>query len=404
MSGQMWLFVTVPTVTAFIGYVTNWAAVKMIFHPAVPRGIGPLRWQGIVYRMAPKFAQEIAKTTGEVLSPADIVERVDIGGLVERLFAEHEVVLDRAVGASFDVLAPAVWDSMDPAAREQLRNMLLAQATGSVDGLVEALGDRLPDVLDLNALLVRELTGENAGRLARVTGEIAARELRFIELYGAVFGFGVGVVQAVLFGVFGIWWTMPIVGGIVGFGTNWLAIQMIFRPLEPRRFLGLVTYQGMFPKRQREIAADYGSITAREIFTPAKLLSAVAESSSPGASSAELRSLAVERLAEFRPMLAMVAGGSEPSDAVLGEVVDVLLANVLALEGALRPTVEAHLADSLRLDELIEDRLGSLDKEQFERMLRGIFEEDEWILVAIGGALGALIGVAQGLLVRSFDL
>ena len=404
MSDQLWLFITVPAVTAFIGYVTNWAAVRMIFHPAELRGIGPFRWQGIVYRMAPKFAREIANTTGQVLTPADIVERVDIAGLVDRLFEAHEAVLDGAVGESLDVLAPGAWASMDPAARAQVRTLMVTQATGSVDGMVEVLGHRLPDILDLDALLVEELTGENAGRLARVSGEIAARELRFIELYGGVFGFGVGVVQAALYGVFGIWWTMPIVGGIVGLGTNWLAIQMIFRPLEPRRFFGMVTYQGMFPKRQREIAADYGNITAREIFTPEKLVSAVVAGPGMTGSDSGLRALARERLEEFRPMLAMVAGGTEVSDGDVSLLVDRLFGQLLELEPVLRPTVESHLAENLRLDELIEDRLGSLDKAQFERMLRGIFEEDEWILVVIGGVLGALIGVGQGLLVRSFTL
>ncbi len=403
MSDQAWLFVTVPAVTAFIGYVTNWAAVRMMFHPAEPRGIGPLRWQGIVYRMAPKFAREIANTTGQVLTPTDIAERVDLTGLVERLSVDHEDLLDELVGASLDELAPGTWSSMAPEARTQLRTMLLAQATGSVDGLVGALGDRLPEFLDLDALLVEELTGENAGRLARVAEEIAGRELRFIELYGGIFGLIVGVVQAALFGVFGIWWTMPIVGGIVGLGTNWLAIQMIFRPLEPTRFLGVFTYQGMFPKRQREIAADYGRITAREIFTPEKLVSAVVDGPGRSASEAELRSVAVERLGEFRPMLGMLTGGAEPSDETLHRVVGVLLDRLLEVEPALRPTVESHLAETLRLEELIEDRLGSLDKAQFERMLRGIFEEDEWILVVVGGGLGALIGVAQGLLARAIQ-
>ncbi|HEU5084918.1 MAG TPA: hypothetical protein VFU14_16370 [Acidimicrobiales bacterium] len=404
MSDQVWLFVTVPAVTAFIGYITNWAAVRMTFHPAEPRGIGPLRWQGIVYRMAPKLAREIANTTGHVLTPADIAERVDLAGLVERLYAEHEDVLDRAVGEALDVLAPGVWASMAPEARVQVRTAVLAQATGSVDGLVGALGDRLPALLDLDALLIEELTGENADRLARVAGEIAWRELRFIELSGAYFGLAVGIVQAALYEVFGVWWTMPIVGAIVGLGTNWLAIQMIFRPLEPRRFLGLVTYQGMFPKRQREIAADYGRITAQEIFTPAKLVSAVVDGPGLSGSGAELRCLAVERLAELRPVLGMVAGGVDPSDGALRGLVDVLFDRLLVLEPTLRPTVEAHLAASLRLDELIEDRLGSLDKAQFERMLRGIFEEDEWILVVIGGVLGGAIGLAQGLVTRSFDL
>jgi uncharacterized membrane protein YheB (UPF0754 family) len=31
--------------------------------------------------------------------------------------------------------------------------------------------------------------------------------------------------------------------------------------------------------------------------------------------------------------------------------------------------------------------------------LRGVFEEDEWILVALGAVLGGAIGTVQGLLV-----
>ena len=61
-------------------------------------------------------------------------------------------------------------------------------------------------------------------------------------------------------------------GVLVGLVTNWLAIQMIFRPMEPRRYLGVFHYQGMFPKRQKEISADYGRITANEILTPRNLI------------------------------------------------------------------------------------------------------------------------------------
>lgn len=39
----------------------------MVFHLAEPWGIGPLRWQGIVYRMGPKFARELADARGKVL-------------------------------------------------------------------------------------------------------------------------------------------------------------------------------------------------------------------------------------------------------------------------------------------------------------------------------------------------
>jgi uncharacterized membrane protein YheB (UPF0754 family) len=47
----------------------------------------------------------------------------------------------------------------------------------------------------------------------------------------------------------------------------------------------------------------------------------------------------------------------------------------------------------------VEGKLKAMPKTEFERLLRGIFEQDEWILIAIGGALGAGVGVLQGMLV-----
>ncbi|HVM53613.1 MAG TPA: DUF445 family protein [Acidimicrobiales bacterium] len=396
-------FLIVPVVTAFIGYVTNWTAVKMIFHPREPVGIGPLKWQGIVYRLAPKFASEIAATTGKVLSPDDVVDRVAPAALATRVVAEHPGEVDAIIGEAFDALASGAWESMAPPARDQLRSALLAQVDESAGAAVAELGHRAGELVDLDRIIVDQLSGDNADRLARVAGEVGARELRFIELYGGVFGFVVGLVQAAGYSMFGRWWTMPIVGAVVGLGTNWLAIQMIFRPLEPRRYLGLITYQGMFPKRQREIAVDYGRIVATEVLTPRNLIDHISASPALADVGRDLTERARVQIASMRPLLTMLTG-TEPSDAQLDKAVGVLTERLGHLLGVARASVEDHLAASLRLDALVEDRLGALDKLQFERMLRGIFEEDEVILVVIGGALGGAVGVVQGGMIVALGL
>lgn len=400
MTDTLLLFVSVPIVTAAIGYATNWTAVKMIFNPREPIGIGPLSWQGIVYKLAPKFAAEIATTTGHVLSPADLVERLDLTTLLRRLEATFPTESDSVVAEALEVVAPGVWDDMAVEARQQVRQMIVSTLADAAQELAGSLATSADSVLDLDRLIVEELSGDNADRLARVAEEIGQRELRFIEWYGGVFGFGIGLVQAAAFSVFGLWWTMPIVGAIVGLGTNWLAIQMIFRPLEPRRFLGLVTYQGMFPKRQAEIAADYGRIAAGEVLTPSNLIDHVSTSPRLPRLRDEMSAQIRIRLESLTPMLGMF-GGSTPDDDALEKLEHVLQHRMRELAPILRPVVETHLTSSLRLEELIEDRLSSLDKLQFERMLRGIFEEDEIILIAIGGVLGGAMGALQGAIVLS---
>lgn len=191
---------------------------------------------------------------------------------------------------------------------------------------------------------------------------------------------------------------MPIVGGIVGLGTNWLALQMIFRPLEPKRYLGLVTYQGMFPSRQEEIAVDYGHITAREIITPANLLRLITEGDA-GTRIAEVVLTRVgERVEAARPMVEMLTQ-TQVSDDQLAAVKTMVVTRVSESVPELQPEIEAYLEEQLQVGELVESKLKAMPKLEFERLLRGIFEQDEWILIAIGGALGAGVGLLQGFLV-----
>lgn len=63
--------------------------------------------------------------------------------------------------------------------------------------------------------------------------------------------------------------TGPIVGAVIGYGTNWLAIKMLFRPLKPIK-IGRFTVPftpGMIPKRQEKLAVAIGEMIGNHLFT-----------------------------------------------------------------------------------------------------------------------------------------
>ncbi|WP_421711006.1 hypothetical protein [Alcanivorax sp.] len=41
------------------------------------------------------------------------------------------------------------------------------------------------------------------------------------------------------------------------------------------------------------------------------------------------------------------------------------------------------------------ERMQALSSEEFQDLLRPAFQEDEWILIVVGGFLGAMAGVGQ---------
>ena len=398
----------VPLVTAFIGYVTNWAAVKMIFMPeefvGVAVGRVKLGWQGVLPSKADTFAADVAGNVGAVLSPADLAERLDPTDM-EALFSDRlDDELPGLVREAAEMLAPGVWDDMAPEAQQ----MVVAQIKTEGSQLTQEIFDDLQgishELLDLERLVFDLLSGPNVKRLVRLFQEIGGKELGAIVRFGGYFGFIIGCFQALSFSVFDQWWLMPVVGGIVGLGTNYLALQMIFRPMEPTRYpserLGLVTYQGMFPSRQAEIARDYGVITAREILTPANLLRLITEGEAGTRIARLVLTKVNDRVDAARPMVNMLAQ-TEVTDQQLDAVKMMLIARVSERVPDFQPEIERYLEERLQVGELVESRLKQMPKEQFERLLRGIFEQDEWILIAIGGALGAGVGLLQGLAILS---
>ena len=48
-----------------------------------------------------------------------------------------------------------------------------------------------------------------------------------------------------------------------------------------------------------------------------------------------------------------------------------------------------------RSERLMSERMQALSSDEFQDLLRPAFQEDEWILIVVGGFLGAMAGVFQ---------
>src|SRR5437016_3610666 len=61
-----------------------------------------------------------------------------------------------------------------------------------------------------------------------------------------------------------MFWLQPFISAFIGWVTTWVAIKMLFHPRYPKRFLG-ITIQGVFPKRQKQVAEKLGAVVARDL-------------------------------------------------------------------------------------------------------------------------------------------
>lgn len=68
--------------------------------------------------------------------------------------------------------------------------------------------------------------------------------------------------------------TLPLIAALIGWGTNVVAIKMLFWPRKPINILGWQLL-GVLPKRQQEIAVSIGEVLDEDLLPTQDLIAAV---------------------------------------------------------------------------------------------------------------------------------
>lgn len=402
MHSLLEILIFLPTFGALIGYVCKWVAIKMLFAPSKFVGIGPIGWQGVVQRRAPKFASGVADTVTRAGIEVDkLVDKID-GAAVAEQFGP---ILDREAMALLETVVeevkPGGWAEFAEPMREMMVEQLGAEGRRVGALLVDEMRMDVAKAIDVREIVMKQLSGENADKLARLFQRIARNELRIVIWYGAVLGFFIGLFEVGFYAVLEKWWILPLVGAIDGLVNNWLALQMIFRPYEKKRYFGIFPFQGLFPARQHEISAEYGEMMANEVLSPRDIFMMVLhiDGRTLGAKALEIVEREMGMMINMIPMLLNV----EMTDELKKRVLDTLVEKLPGIAAAHEESVNGFLRERLAIEATVRETLRVMPKEEFERVLRGIFEEDEWILISLGGVLGGAIGLAQGAIVLAMN-
>ena len=266
-----------------------------------------------------------------------------------------------------------------------------------VAAVLDLIKSDVDSVFDLKSMVVTSLVKDKR-LLNRIFQEAGAKEFTFIARSGLVFGGMIGVVQMIAWVLFKFPLIMPVFGLFTGWFTDWLALKMIFYPIEPRRYFG-VEWQGLFLKRRAEVAEQYGALIAKEIITPHNVIEAVLR----GPLSDRVLALIQRQLDEelgrrvsvAKPLLLFAVGSRRYQDMKLA-IAEQIMAR---LPDTMR-YIEDYATDAMDIRNVLVSKMKQLSPHEFERLLRPAFEQDEWILIATGAVLGFLVGEAQVLVLE----
>lgn len=403
--------VTTPATAAFVGWLTNYVGVQMLFYPLKWRGVdlgvprlpcssvgdlppfGWFGWQGIVPAKAPRMARDLVRVVaGRLVSVDDALKRLDPKKIAD--FIDVPLVA-RKTAKQFSGAAPLAWEALSEEPRQAVRAHGRRLALG-VAADVRNFGSRS---LDLQGLCVRELSGPNVKALVDLFQRVGKTELRLLVDSGLVVGLFLGLIQSCLsltlapqFGGAPVNGTehpaVALAGsGVVGAVTNWIALLWIFKPILPTRVLGLFTLQGCFLRRQPDVARDFAKFFVQRILTSRKLLDDLVFS---GPKSHLFRPRLSKRVAAcaagvavetMPPALSPIATDPAFIDSVTTQLTH-------ELKTSLPDELYAYADSALDLENQIASKMTAMAPKDFERLLHPIFEEDEITLIAVGAVLG----------------
>ncbi len=98
--------------------------------------------------------------------------------------------------------------------------------------LVTELTMNVESLVDMREMVVSQMEGDRR-LMVRMFLKVGQKEINFIWHISALIGMFFGIFQMIVWFVVPWHWTVPFWAAIWGFLTNWIAIWMVFNPLDP---------------------------------------------------------------------------------------------------------------------------------------------------------------------------
>ena len=387
------IYLAIPISSALVGWLTNVVAIKMTFYPIHFMGIKPFGWQGIIPSKAAKMSSiSVDLWTSKLINVKELFAKINPKKVAKEMLPEFDRISKEIMDEIMHEQAPEIWSRVPESVKKLAYSRISKDLPEIVTEMMTDIKDNIDEMFDIKDMVIKRLT-KDKGLLNDMFLQVGDEEFKFIERSGFTFGFLFGIVQMLVWYFYPKFWILPLFGLLVGYATNWLALKLIFNPIEPISFLG-VTYQGLFIKRQNEVSKEYAYMLAHDIFTFDRIFASIIT----GPTKDRFVNLitdhanhAIDEAAGLsKPVITLVAG-KRSYEKIKNIAIDKTLKE---LPNSVKP-VFPYAEKAMDLENIFRTRMQHLPPREFVDFLRPVFQEDELKLILVGAVLGMGAGIGQ---------
>ena len=194
-----WVLFLIPLISAFIGWFTNWIAIKMLFHPREPKKILGITFHGIFPKRQQQFAMKLGKlVSNELLSFEDIEQKIANPQNVEKLMPVLEAHIDTFLKEKLTAQIPMLAMFVGEKTIAQVKGVFMTELQELFPILMKQYMTTLQTELDMEQIVTEKVGRFSSDKLEEILNQIMSTEFRFVEIIGGVLGFLIGIVQVLL--------------------------------------------------------------------------------------------------------------------------------------------------------------------------------------------------------------
>lgn len=187
------------------------------------------------------------------------------------------------------------------------------------------------------------------------------------------------------------------IGGIIGWITNVLAIKMLFRPVYPVRIpLVGIDLQGLLPKRRTEIAVSIGEVVEKELIDIDDILKKISNDENKTVILNKIKMAISDNISKKIPLLVpfIIKNG------IVQYIEEQIDKEAPSLMESLIKDLYEKASKEIEISKMIEDKINEIDLIKLEEITVSIAKKELKHIEVLGGILGALIGLVQGIITQ----
>ena len=183
-------------ISATIGWITNWVAIKMLFRPHKEINFGLFKIQGLIPKRRAEIGTGIANIIqNELISVKDVISNIDRVEFSKRLNDLIDDVLDKNLKKKVKEKFPLLQMFFSDKVAKDVGNTIKDIVMENQEKIFEIFSNYAEENIDFEVIISDKISNFSLDKLEEIITLLAKKELKHIEVIGAVLGVLIGAIQ-----------------------------------------------------------------------------------------------------------------------------------------------------------------------------------------------------------------